>query len=158
MLIIFSSFISNAQNEIPIHFDKNLNFDSTKLSNRQIEWLNEQVIAIKNHSDFLISEPEMNTSPNFINTSFRIKPFSIIKFSSGIEIKLNHHSNHVNPDVGDLTIAITSDGIVYYNLGHVCGGMIHFESKTVMPPHNPKDFFETFVSDTDNKAWILYQK
>jgi hypothetical protein len=155
LFLIYLHPKSYAQSETPIQSEIKI---SEKLSSKQVEWLNDQVKLIKNYDDFLISEPAVKTSEGFKNISFRIKAFSKIKFSSGIEIRFNLHSSHTDPNVGDLSIAITSDGLIYYNFGHVCGGIIHFESKSDKLPQSSEDFFNTFKSDTDDKLWVLWQK
>jgi hypothetical protein len=62
-------------------------------------------------------------------------------------------SSHDNPETGDITLAIDQPGRIYQNNGHVCGGIITFETGEIKKLKNSKQFFRHFVSDTDGEGW-----
>jgi hypothetical protein len=39
------------------------------------------------------------------------------------------------------------------NEGHVCGGIIHFETGKIRELKTSREFFKHFVSDTDGAGW-----
>ena len=45
---------------------------------------------------------------------------------------------------------------VFVNAGHVCGGIVHFETKDVILSADADDFFSRFHSDTDDERWEIY--
>jgi len=47
---------------------------------------------------------------------------------------------------------------LYYNEGHVCGGIIHFETTRLKELKTSKEFFTNFVSDTDGMIWKRIKK
>ena len=62
-------------------------------------------------------------------------------------------SAHDSPEIGDLSLAIDNHQSIYLNNGHVCGGIINFESRQLRELKTSQDFFRYFVSDTDYEAW-----
>lgn len=66
-------------------------------------------------------------------------------------------SSHDSPQTGDMTLAIDQQKRIYLNEGHVCGGIIHFETSKLRSIKRSRQFFRHFVSDVDQVAWIRIQ-
>jgi hypothetical protein len=62
-------------------------------------------------------------------------------------------SSHDLPEVGDISLAMDRHGRIYQNNGHVCGGIITFETEKIKKVKNSREFFRYFVSDTDGEGW-----
>lgn len=85
--------------------------------------------------------------------SCKVKGEGILNLNAKEWIYFISNSNHNNPGVGDITIAIDRKGKAYINEGHVCGGIINFITKEIRELNHVKEFFRYFVSDTDDKIW-----
>ena len=85
--------------------------------------------------------------------SCKVKGEGILNLNAKEWIYFISNSNHNNPGVGDITIAIDRKGKAYFNEGHVCGGIINFITKEIRELNQPKEFFKYFVSDTDDEIW-----
>ncbi|CAN5798282.1 hypothetical protein BH23THE1_BH23THE1_36120 [soil metagenome] len=83
----------------------------------------------------------------------RISACNKLSFDNKDTILICTHSIHENPLIGDVSIALLNRKKVYVNFGHVCGGLIHFESPRIPNPENGAQFFSQYVSDTDELKW-----
>ncbi len=90
---------------------------------------------------------------NGIKYSIRLFEKGFLRLSGTDWIYFLSSSAHNNPDVGDITLAIDSKGKIFENSGHVCGGIIHFETVKIGVPATSNDFFEFYESDTDGVKW-----
>jgi hypothetical protein len=89
--------------------------------------------------------------------SCRVTKQGIIKLSNGIWIFIKTNSSHENEEIGDVSMAIDNKQNVFKNDGHVCGGIIHFQTSLLKELKSTSDFFKYFVSDTDSAAWVKIQ-
>ena len=89
--------------------------------------------------------------------SCRVTKQGMIKLSNGDWIYIRTNSSHENEEIGDVSIAIDDKKDVFKNDGHVCGGIIHFETSLLKELTSTSDFFKYFVSDTDSAAWVKIQ-
>jgi hypothetical protein len=85
--------------------------------------------------------------------SIRLIEKGFLRLSNTDWIYFLSSSSHKNPEVGDITLAIDSKGIIFQNNGHVCGGIIHFETYKTGIPESSDAFFEYYESDTDGIRW-----
>jgi hypothetical protein len=83
----------------------------------------------------------------------RVTKNGIIKLNSGDWIYIRTNSSHENEEIGDISIAIDSNKDIFKNEGHVCGGIINFETNLFSELKTTSDFFKYFVSDTDSATW-----
>lgn len=86
--------------------------------------------------------------------SVRIIEKGFVRLSNTEWVYFISESSHKNPEVGDITLAIDSHGCVFKNYGHVCGGIVHFESYTSGIPQKSHAFFENYECDTDESKWM----
>ena len=78
----------------------------------------------------------------------------LLEFNNGSWLYMVCHSSHEDDRIGDITLAIDKKGRLYQNLGHICGGIIHFISEPGQPkPSSSKDFIRDFKCDTDGERW-----
>ena len=85
--------------------------------------------------------------------SIRLIEKGFLRLSNNDWIYFLSSSSHKNPAVGDITLAIDCRGIIFQNNGHVCGGIIHFETYKTGIPRSSDEFFEYYESDTDGIKW-----
>ena len=85
--------------------------------------------------------------------SCRVMKSGIIRLDDGSWIYITTTSGHENKEIGDVSMAVDHKKNIYKNFGHVCGGIIHFETTQLSALKKPADFFRYFVSDTDSAAW-----
>lgn len=62
-------------------------------------------------------------------------------------------SSHQNASIGDVILAISDKGRVYVNDGHVCGGIVHFQSSSLLKPGSFKDFIDRFTPELSTSEW-----
>jgi hypothetical protein len=106
-------------------------------------------------SDTTIREVEIQelSSENYFRLKIRIKETGVLKLPGKDRIYFISSSSHGNPETGDFTLAMDSIGKIYSNNGHVCGGIIHFETGEIKKLKTSEQFFRYFVSDTDGEKW-----
>ena len=85
--------------------------------------------------------------------SCRVSENGIIRLDDGGWIYITTTSGHQNIEIGDISMAVDHKKNIYKNFGHVCGGIIHFESTQLTELTKTADFFKYFFSDTDSAAW-----
>lgn len=120
------------------------------------KWLTEAKSQIKNFGPekcSLTLKPSITEVEGFYQQSYRLHESGCIFFENGDWIFFVSHSSHSNAEVGDITLAMDSHKQFYKNEGHVCGGLIHFITQQKTELKSAAQFFELFVSDTDNKIW-----
>jgi hypothetical protein len=85
--------------------------------------------------------------------SYRLKDPGMIRISGKEWIYMIPSSSHDNPEVGDITLAMDRKERFYINEGHICGGIIHFQSLRKIDLKTSRQFFKYFTSDTDSLPW-----
>ena len=102
-------------------------------------------------------EPEItDLGEEYYSCSYRLQGPGMIRISAEEWIYLVASSAHDNPEVGDITLGMDQKKRFYINEGHVCGGIIHFQSLERIELKTSKQFFKHFVSDTDSAGWVRY--
>jgi hypothetical protein len=125
----------------------------------KVNWILRNLHRLK---DF---NPDKNTSviqsrevdiEDFYQFSYRIiSEEGFIEFENGDWIYLRIHSSHEEEEIGDISLAIDNWGKMYFNQGHVCGGIIHYVTHKKLKVQSVDDFIQNFKSDTDDRPWIL---
>jgi hypothetical protein len=105
---------------------------------------------------FEVSMPNITDYENIKMISYRINRKGKIVFQDGQSISIFLHSAHEDSEIGDISVAIDKNNMIYINLGHVCGGIAHFNMDVAQTPLNSKIFFAKFYSDTDGDKWIKF--
>ncbi len=125
---------------------------------QQNRWIRNSIRELKKFSPEKCQnpiEPRVIELSDYYRKSFRLAGGEgCILFSNGDWIFMVSNSTHDNPRIGDITLAIDSNGRIYKNEGHVCGGIIHFVNNVKMETDTANCFFDHFKSDTDNMGWI----
>ncbi|KAF0129833.1 MAG: hypothetical protein FD155_2077 [Bacteroidetes bacterium] len=88
-----------------------------------------------------------------IKKSIRVIGEGFLQLNEATWIYFVSFSSHKDANIGDMTLAIDNIGNMYQNDGHVCGGIIHFETFDRSAIKNPEHFFHLFKSDTDDLGW-----
>ncbi len=88
-----------------------------------------------------------------IHQKYRIIKAGLIQFNPKEWVYVTLHSQHDDNRIGDLAIAIDQDGKYYYHLGHVCGGIVHYQATTTNRLSGSNDFFLYFKDDIDGLPW-----
>lgn len=101
-------------------------------------------------------EPSVIHYDTFYQKSYRLLKSGCITFDDGVTIFLQSFSSHDDNTHLDLTIALDSNGRVFLNRGHVCGGIINFITNNKLDITGVDDFFRDYVSDTDDQPWVEY--
>ena len=120
---------------------------------------------VNNLEKLKVFNPDKNTSviqsrevdiEDFYQLSYRItSDEGFIVFGNGDWVYLRVHSSHEKEEIGDISMAIDNWGKLYLNLGHVCGGIIHYVTHKKLKVQSVDDFIQNFKSDTDDRPWIL---
>ncbi len=105
---------------------------------------NEQAVVVE------LTEKEIDQS---VKQSVRIIGEGFLQISNTDWIYFISTSSHTDANAGDMTLAIDQSGNVYQNDGHVCGGIVHFQTFERQKPRNSDQFFQLFKSDTDDIGW-----
>ena len=126
-----------------------------KLEERD-KWIKETSKDLKNFkpdSTIKIIADELIDMVDFKKISFRVINNGIIKLNNGDWIYITTNSSHENEAIGDISLAIDNSKTIFKNEGHVCGGIIHFETSQITELQTSADFFKYFVGDSDSKGW-----
>lgn len=125
---------------------------------KRITWIKDAVDSLmkKNIDDFPKLVMNELIHEDFYKASYRLIEKGVINFEDGGYIKLMSTSAHSIAEIGDITLALNEDGEVYVNQGHICGGIIHFETRDRGKTQAALDFLNSFQSDTDDEPWQLY--
>ncbi len=120
-------------------------------------WIREKVDQLSIWSaasgDTLYVNPQVTRYEDVRKVSYRIADQGSIHCKNGDIIRIVLHSSHTNKEIGDVALGIDNYKRVFLNSGHVCGGIVHFESKDDVLPLSADDFFARFISDTDDEKW-----
>ncbi len=116
-------------------------------------------------SDCRIAEPAINDAAGFERISYRLRDHVQLAFSNGSKVEVRCHSSHQDPEVGDVTLAMDTEGLVFVNFSHICGGIVQFYDSNFSgepggKPVLPKDagtFFSKYLCDTDDAGWELWK-
>jgi hypothetical protein len=118
----------------------------------------ERLLAVGTDDCTNVIEPRVVELDDFFQMSFRLnQDGGCIFFPNGDWIYLVSHSWHEDARIGDLSLAIDSQKRIYYNDGHVCGGIIHFYIGFETQVNSSQDFFQLFMSDCDDCKWYLLE-
>lgn len=90
---------------------------------------------------------------DYFRLKVRINGTGLLILPAKNRIYFSTSSSHDNPETGDITLALDQSGNIYQNNGHVCGGIISFETGDISKLRNSRQFFRYFVSDTDGEGW-----
>ncbi len=96
---------------------------------------------------------EQKSFDDYFRLSVRINKEGLINLPEREWIYIITSSAHDNPETGDISLAIDRHGRLYQNNGHVCGGIITFETDKIKKVKSSRQFFKHFVSDTDGEKW-----
>ena len=123
---------------------------------------------IENNALSISSMTPQDSCPELIQEIISADDYYRIRVRSGTEGRLTlgknqwiifrSTSSHDHPETGDITLAIDHKGRIFTNSGHVCGGIIHFETGKIKKLRNTRQFFRYFVSDTDGERWRVFKK
>jgi len=131
--------------------------ESEPLSKRkQKAWIREMKKDLARASvdaNLPLIEPAVVNVKDYQSVTYRVQARSKIICTNGDWLVIHPHSSHQADEVGDICLALTDKGKFYVNYGHVCGGIIHFQSLDTIKPASAEDFISRFRSDTDDKAW-----
>lgn len=94
---------------------------------------------------------------NTTKLSVRVKQEGLIDLNNGKWIFIVTNSSHNDQEIGDVSLAIDNKKKIYYNPGHICGGIIHFETKKLKKLSTTKEFFDYFICDTEGAAWEKFK-
>lgn len=131
-------------------------------SNSKISVKNRETWIMETTDELRKFSPDSLTPPIILSYSAyedwqklfcRVTKNGIIKLNSGDWIYIRTNSSHENEEIGDISIAIDSNKDIFKNEGHVCGGIINFETNLFSELKTTSDFFKYFVSDTDSATW-----
>jgi len=120
-------------------------------------WIREKVKEVgvwsKVSEDTLCVKPQVTRYEDIREVSYRIVDQGSVRCENGDIIRILLHSSHTDKEIGDIALGIDNHNRVFLNVGHVCGGIVHFESKDDILPASADDFFARFISDTDDEKW-----
>ncbi|HLO53301.1 MAG TPA: hypothetical protein VK169_03380 [Saprospiraceae bacterium] len=121
-------------------------------------WIDETVDSLMNKNEDDFPKLVMNEliHEDFYKASYRLLEKGVINFKDGGYLKLMSTSAHSIAAIGDITLAVNEIGEVFVNLGHICGGIIHFETHDKGKTQAALDFLNSFRSDTDDESWQSY--
>lgn len=121
-------------------------------------WIEETVDSLMNKNEDDFPKLMMNEliHEDFYKASYRLLEKGVINFKDGGYLKLMSTSAHSIAEIGDITLAVNEIGEVFVNQGHICGGVIHFETHDRGKTHAALDFLNSFQSDTDDESWQSY--
>lgn len=127
---------------------------------KQNVWIRNTVdslISTKLDENFDILSHHLTELDEYKMISYRVNKSGKLLFHGGEYCIIYVHSAHEDPEIGDVSVALTMDGIIYINFGHVCGGIIHFVHMSTDIPKKPAEFFDVFSSDTDDEKWNRWE-
>lgn len=167
-VLIFLSFTCFCQQKdstsiikISDFWQRNVTGHSSRLINKEKQdaWIKQKVVWMRDSLDVHaldVVEPNIIDIPDYQKVSYKIKAIKNINSIDNSPITITVHSSHEDPEIGDVCIGMTENKIFYINFGHVCGGMINFERMSLLEPADAFDFFNAYVSDTDDHKWVRY--
>jgi hypothetical protein len=122
----------------------------------QKKWIKKTVIELKKNKGLAamkVTEAAIQSTADFKMVSYRVYGVTKIICTNGDWICFQPHSSHDGKNAGDVCVAITGQGSIFVNYGHICGGMVHYINNKGELPSTPADFFSSYISDTDEKHW-----
>jgi hypothetical protein len=96
---------------------------------------------IKTGLDTQMVKPHITEYEDIREVSYRVVDRGNIRCENGEIIRIVLHSSHTNKEIGDISVAVDTQLRVFVNKGHVCGGIVHFETKDDILPADADDFF-----------------
>lgn len=112
-----------------------------------------ELISLLDDENIPITVPNVIDIPDLKKLSYKIFNQSKIVLNDTEGLIISCHSVHEDPEIGDVTIGLSSSRLVFVNYGHVCSGVINFENYSLNLPNDSPSFFNNFVSDTDGEKW-----
>jgi hypothetical protein len=135
--------------------------ESLVVHEKRNEWIqsvaNDLMFIIPDSAKQITSVTARETEDEFWLT-VRILKETRIDLPGGNWIYIVTNSSHDDPEIGDVSVAIDNTNNLFFNEGHVCGGIIHFETSKLKKLNTSHEFFANFVSDTDSKMWKRIRK
>jgi len=120
------------------------------------DWINLQVTQLKTYDSSLPGK-EIPWKQSYRNdryvTSCRVTKSGLLRMGTSNWVYVVSNSSHERPEVGDIVLAIDSQGRIYQHDGHVCGGIINFRSVDLDVPATSDDFFLKFTDDVAELPW-----
>lgn len=147
--------ISRLKSHFELHGKKSI-IDEEK-RNKWIQEAAEKLKSTKNVDNYQQLVMNELTHEDFYQASYRLIDSGMIKFDDGSYLKLKSTSTHSMAEIGDITLAVDRHGDVYINQGHICGGIIHFNTHQKDVARTDVDFLKYFQSDTDDEQWLYYK-
>jgi hypothetical protein len=120
------------------------------------EWINaicQQLQKIKPETIPGSLPVEQKAFEDYFRLSVRVNKEGLIVLPCKNWIYIISSSAHEDPETGDISLAIDHKKKIFMNEGHVCGGIIHFETDKIRELKTSREFFKHFVSDTDEEGW-----
>ncbi len=131
--------------------------DETKIDkNLQAEWIksaSKELLKFKPDPSGEKVIPLINSAPGYEKISYRICGKGYIVADNQDWIYIVCSSSHDNEKIGDISIAVDNKKRIFINNGHICGGMIHFESNGQLKLTSSDHFFQSFHEDSYDTAW-----
>jgi hypothetical protein len=123
---------------------------------KQQRWIEKTSKYLKSHKQKL-NFPIMEFS-ELVHEDFYLLRTHLIKkgkieFADGGYLLIMTHSNHENPSIGDVSIAMDEHNNYFINEGHICGDIINFVTKSKIKDVTSSKFITNFFSDTDDRKW-----
>jgi hypothetical protein len=131
--------------------------DNHKLDLKKRELKKNEIIsslkAFQPNTETPILELKETDIDQSIKKSIRISGEGFLQLNETNWIYFISSSSHSDASIGDMTLAIDQLGNIYQNDGHVCGGIVHFQTFERSKIKNSAQFFQLFKSDTDDIGW-----
>lgn len=133
--------------------------DPLKVSQKdQEKWLKQtsgMMLGFK-PGDSPLMDAHITAYDEYYKISYRLMKTGYIQLENQSWIYFISSSSHDNPEIGDITVAMDNQKRFFINRGHICGGMIHFQSEKKIDLRTPDDFFTNFREDVDNDPWTSF--
>jgi len=123
---------------------------------KRMAWIQAALVNLKSFpADTTLPRIEIQevAFEDYYRLKIRLKESGVLLLSGRERIYFLSSSSHSDPETGDLILAMDNKGRIFRNDGHVCGGIIHFETGKIRKVKKSGEFFKYFVSDTDGEGW-----
>lgn len=99
------------------------------------------------------AEIEVNENQGYESISYRLEDRVKISFPDGCCLLFALHSYHEDAQLGDIVLAVDSEGNSYIQDEHVCGGLAHFVRRGSQLPENCQQFTLEFTGQILKNKW-----
>lgn len=162
-LPIFAQVIPHAQDKpigfIPVKY-QNAHLSPESIdSTKRIAWIEHSIDSLlRNFSNIDLKKVEIYQRQREEQLYLTCRIINAGYITAGIDTcYLFLFSSHQNPAVGDVIIAISDKRKVYVNNGHVCGGIVHFQSFKISKPSSFQEFIAHFSPEISPSIWRQYR-